>query len=114
MKKETHLIEPGRAYTNCWKVIGWEAEKITNDPDKVTCPECKKKGEKIVEKIDRYDNCEMEVENGVLTVKIVVDESKVDVQPSSSGKTMVVATSGGAVKVNGTTLKLNFTLYRSP
>ena len=65
-------------------------------------------------KIDRYDNCEMNVTDGVLTVKIIVDESKVDVQPSSSGKTLVVATSGGAVKVNGTPLKLNFTLYRKP
>lgn len=65
-------------------------------------------------KIDRYDNCEMSVTDGILTVKIVVDESKVDVQPSSSGKTLVVATSGGAVKVNGTVLKLNFTLYRKP
>ena len=65
-------------------------------------------------KIDRYDNCEMKVKDGVLTVKMVVDETKVDVQPSGSGKTLVIATSGGAVKVNGTPLKFNFTLYRKP
>ena len=66
------------------------------------------------EKIDRYANCEMEVTDGVLTIRIVVDESRVDVQPSVSGKTLVVATSGGATKVPNTPLKLNFTLYRKP
>ena len=64
--------------------------------------------------IDRYSNCEMEVTNGVLTIRIVVDESKVDVQESKSGKTLVIATSGGAVKVPHSPLKLNFTLYRKP
>jgi len=67
------------------------------------------------EKIDRYDNCECSISDGVLTVRIVVDESKVDVQPSKSGKTLVVATTGGAIRVPGSmALRLNLTLYRKP
>ena len=63
-------------------------------------------------KISRYDNVSTEVEDGVLTIRIVVDESKVDVQPSGSGKTLVIATTGGAIPVGA--LKLNLTLYRKP
>lgn len=67
------------------------------------------------DKIDRYDNCECSIKDGKLTITICVDESKVDVQPSKSGKTLVVATTGGAMRVPGSmALKLNLTLYRKP
>lgn len=67
------------------------------------------------DKIDRYDNIEASIEGGVLTLRIVVNETKVNVQPSKSGKTLVVATTGGAMRVPGSmALKLNLTLYRKP
>ena len=64
--------------------------------------------------LDRYENYEMEVKDGVLTIRIVIDESKVDVQESQSGKTLVIATSGGGVKVPHTPLRFGFNLYRKP
>ena len=64
--------------------------------------------------IDRYLNHEMEVKDGILTIRIVIDETKVDVQPSASGKTLVIATSGGGIKVPHTPLRLGFNLYRKP
>lgn len=69
------------------------------------------------EKIDRYDNIEATIEDGKLTLVICVDESKVDVQASKSGKTLVVATTGGAMRIPGSgipPLSLNLTLYRKP
>lgn len=66
-------------------------------------------------KIDRYDNIDCSIEDGILTMRVCVDETRVDVQPSKSGKTLVVATTGGAIRVPGSmALKLNLTLYRKP
>lgn len=66
------------------------------------------------DKIDRYGNMEFDVDSGYLTIRICIDETKVDVQPSRSGKTFVLSTTGGAVRVPGTPLRLNMTLYRKP
>jgi len=52
------------------------------------------------------------MEGTVLTLRIETDETKVQVTPSASGKTMVIATTGGAQKIEG--LSLNLTLYRKP
>lgn len=64
------------------------------------------------EKIDRYENVQMEIQDGKLVITCEIDESKVDADLSASGKSIVFATSGGATKVPGTDLKLNLTLYR--
>lgn len=66
----------------------------------------------MTEKIDRYDNVDASIKDGILTIKILLDETKVDVQPSASGKTLVVATTGGAMKIGF--FKLNLTVYRKP
>jgi hypothetical protein len=66
----------------------------------------------MAEKIDRYQNWEATIKDGVLTIRINVRENEVDVRPSASGKTMVVATTGGAARVDGSPLKLNMTVYR--
>lgn len=68
----------------------------------------------MVDKISRYDNVRTEVANGEVLIRINIRENEVDVQPSASGKTMVIATTGGAMRLNGTPLKLNLTLYRKP
>ena len=67
-----------------------------------------------MEKIDRYANHELKVQDDKLVIEIVIDESQVDVQKSSSGKTFVVSTTGGAIVVPGTPYRLNMTLYRKP
>ena len=67
-----------------------------------------------MEKIDRYANHELRVQDDKLIIEIVVDESRVDVQKSGSGKNFVVSTTGGAIVVPGTPYRLNLTLYRKP
>lgn len=66
------------------------------------------------ERIDRYANFDLDLTDGILTIRVNVNETQVDVQPSQSGKTMVVATTGGAVKIPHSPLKVNLTVYRSP
>jgi len=63
-------------------------------------------------KISRYENVKTNVANGKLTIEINIRENEVDVQPSASNKTLVIATTGGALKISGTPLVLNLTLYR--
>lgn len=65
-------------------------------------------------KISRYENYKLTVSNGQLTITVNINETEVDVRESGSGKTLVLATTGGAVNVPGTPLKLNMTLYRKP
>jgi hypothetical protein len=62
--------------------------------------------------ISRYDNVKTEIKDGKLYIEVNLNEDEVDVQPSVSGKTMVIATTGGAQRVGD--MKLNLTLYRSP
>jgi len=63
-------------------------------------------------KIDRYQNVKVTVEGDELVIRCNINEAMVDVQPSASGKTFVLATSGGAVHVPGTQIKVNLTVYR--
>ncbi|MCK4302664.1 MAG: hypothetical protein KAY24_00290 [Candidatus Eisenbacteria sp.] len=65
-------------------------------------------------KISRYDNVDIDILDGVMTIRIQLDEEVVNVQPSSSGKTLVLATTGGARPVGDRDLKLNLTVYRKP
>lgn len=62
------------------------------------------------EKISRYDNVNVEFDGSVMVIKIETDEDKVVTAPSKSGKTQVIATTGGAMALEE--LKLNLTLYR--
>jgi len=64
--------------------------------------------------IDRYENVQATVEGNEVVIRCNINENEVDAQPSKSGKTVVLATSGGAIRVPGTELKLNLTLYRKP
>jgi len=64
--------------------------------------------------IDRYENVQATVEGDEVVIRCNINENEVDAQPSKSGKTVVLATSGGAIRVPGTELKLNLTLYRKP
>ena len=61
-------------------------------------------------KIDRYDNVKVSKDGSKLIIEIETDKEKVDAQPSGSGKSVVLATTGGARQVDG--LRLNLTLYR--
>ena len=65
-------------------------------------------------KVSRYDNVQTEVKDKKLVITIDLDEDKVDVQPSKSGKTLVYATTGGAISVGNREdgMKLNLTLYK--
>lgn len=69
----------------------------------------------MADKISRYDNVQVQYEQDVhkLYIEVDLDEAVIDAQPSKSGKTVVIATTGGARKVTGVH-KLNLTLYRSP
>lgn len=58
-----------------------------------------------------YENVECVVEGGKLVITIDLDPRRVGFHPSKSGKSVVVATTGGARTVsNGT--KLNLTVYQ--
>jgi len=61
-------------------------------------------------KTSRYENLDISIEDQTLTISINLDESQVAVEPSKSGKTMVIATTGGARRING--LSINLTVYR--
>lgn len=82
---------------------------------KIGDPHNNTKGEgKMGNKTDRYANYQIEYKknSGTLHIVIDLDESRIDVQPSKSGNSMVIATTGGAVQVPGTPYRLNLNLYR--
>ena len=62
-------------------------------------------------KISRYGNFTVEQVGTKIVVTIETDEEKVDVQLSKSGKSLVIATTGGAHKLPDERI-LNLTLYR--
>ncbi len=64
--------------------------------------------------IDRYANVQIRFEGSKMILEIETDEEKVVTAPSKSGKTEVIATTGGATTISGenVSLKLNLTLYR--
>ena len=70
-----------------------------------------------MEKIGKSDSIEMNVQDGILTLKI--DTTK-DIGPSASGKTIMLASSGGNKKINVGTdeaednIMLGLNLYRYP
>lgn len=69
----------------------------------------------VIQMIDRYNNVNVEHSGTKLTITIETDETKVTSAPSKSGKTQVIATTGGAATIssgNGERIKLNLTLYR--
>jgi len=61
-------------------------------------------------KISRYENLDIRQQGTKLVIEIETDETQVDVQPSGSGKTLVIATTGGAKRHNG--VSINLTVYR--
>lgn len=70
-----------------------------------------------MELIGKSDSIEMEVQDGILTLKI--DTTK-DIGPSASGKTIMIASSGGNKKINVGTeeaednIMLGLNIYRYP
>ena len=70
-----------------------------------------------MEKIGKSDSIEMNVQDGILTLKI--DTTK-DIGPSASGKTIMIASSGGNKKINVGTdeaednIMLGLNIYRYP
>lgn len=60
-------------------------------------------------KLSAYDNVQVVQDDDkvVVTMKVGAD---VDARPSKSGKSVVIATSGGAIRVGD--MYLNLTLYR--
>lgn len=67
----------------------------------------------MVGKINRYGNYNIRVDGTTLIIEIETDPAKVDMQPSSSGKSLVISTTGGAKHPEGMgpDVKLNLTLY---
>jgi len=70
------------------------------------------------EKMGKADSIEMNCEDGILTLKI---DTNTDIGPSASGKTIMIASSGGNKKINvGDEAKgddfitLGLNLYRYP
>ena len=71
-----------------------------------------------MELIGKEDSIEMNVQDGILTLKI--DTTK-DIGPSASGKTIMIASSGGNKKINvcdetsgDNFIMLGLNLYRYP
>ena len=70
-----------------------------------------------MEKIGKSDSIEMNVQDGILTLKI---DTTTDIGPSASGKTIMIASSGGNKKINVGTdeaednIMLGLNLYRYP
>ena len=62
--------------------------------------------------ISRYDNVKITIEEETMTIVVNLNEDEVNVQPSGSGKTMVIATTGGAKKMED--VSVNLTVYRKP
>jgi len=71
-----------------------------------------------MELIGKSDSIEMEVQDGILTLKI---DTRKDIGPSASGKTIMIASSGGNKKINvgdetsgDDFIMLGLNLYRYP
>ena len=71
-----------------------------------------------MEKIGKSDSIEMNVQDGILTLKI---DTTTDIGPSASGKTIMIASSGGNKKINvgdetsgDNFIMLGLNLYRYP
>ena len=71
-----------------------------------------------MELIGKEDSIEMEVHDGILTLKIDTNEN---IGPSASGKTIMIASSGGNKKINvgdeasgDDFIMLGLNLYRYP
>ena len=65
------------------------------------------------DQISRYGNYSFSMDGTKLIIAIETDPAKVDIQPSSSGKSLVIATTGGAKHPTGMSdaTRLNLTLY---
>ena len=62
-------------------------------------------------KIDTRNNVRTTIEGTTLVIRVELDPAKVELTPSASGKTRVIATTGGGKKMDdGTTI--NLTIYR--
>lgn len=62
-------------------------------------------------KIDTRNNVRTTIEGTTLVIRVELDPAKVELAPSASGKTRVIATTGGGKKMDdGTTI--NLTVYR--
>ena len=68
-------------------------------------------------KIGKLDSIDMEINEGILTLRI---DTTTNIGPSASGKTIMIASSGGNKKINvGTdeaedTIMLGLNIYRYP
>ncbi len=62
-------------------------------------------------KISARNNVGITTEGTTLIIRIELDPAKVELVPSSSGKTRIVATTGGATKLEDGTA-VNLTVYR--
>ena len=62
----------------------------------------------IYEKVGKADSIEMNCENGILTLKI---DTNTDIGPSASGKTIMIASSGGN---NENIVMLGLNIYKYP
>ncbi len=60
-------------------------------------------------KISRYQNVNIEMNGTKLVITMETDPEKVEYERSGTGKTLVVATTGGAQKVGN--LSVNLTVY---
>ena len=72
----------------------------------------------LYEKIGKADSIEMSCDEGILTLKI---DTNTDIGPSASGKTIMIASSGGNKKINvgdeasgDNIVMLGLNLYRYP
>tara|TARA_R110002020_G_scaffold123296_1_gene279655 strand:- start:2102 stop:2329 length:228 start_codon:yes stop_codon:yes gene_type:complete len=72
----------------------------------------------LYEKIGKADSIEMSCDEGILTLRI---DTNTDIGPSASGKTIMIASSGGNKKINvgdetsgDNIVMLGLNLYRYP
>ena len=65
-----------------------------------------------MKKVAVHRNYGFEVVDGVLIIRVCVNEDVVDVQSSLSGQTLVLATTDLSAKVPDSPLRVNLTVYR--
>lgn len=76
------------------------------------------------QKISRYANADIRIDGSILTITIDLDPKHVEFGPSKTGKSLIIATTGGATKVpfsqpspsgnhtTSTLLSVNCTVYQ--
>lgn len=65
-------------------------------------------------KLSRYENYQMSIEDGILTITVNLKETEVETAPSSTGKMLIIATTAGFTNIPKSSARINMTIGRKP